>query len=73
MPSDKKQFTSSADITGTSGLSGKSITGVAVHYHGSVHIIEINYSGGPTYVKIKQNLAEVGGTLEFGTGTAISL
>ena len=73
MPKDKTQFTSSADITGTSGLSAKSITGVAVHRHGAVIVVEINYTGGPTYVKIKQNVAEVGGTLDFGTGTAISL
>jgi hypothetical protein len=56
-------------ILGSSGLNGKSITGLKVTQHGVVVAIEISYSGGSQLVKVKQTQVEVGGTLDWGTGT----
>ncbi len=55
----------------TSGLSGKSITGLDIYQHGSTIVIEINYTGGPQYVKVNRGRVEVGGTEDFGTGTQV--
>jgi deoxyribose-phosphate aldolase len=51
-------------------LSGKTVTDVVVTQHGIVTAIEIVYSTGSQFIKEKQGLVEVGGTLEWGTGTA---
>lgn len=59
------------DILGASGLSGKTITDLHVHRHGSVTVIEIVYSTGSMFIKEKQGLVEVGGTQDFGTGTVV--
>jgi hypothetical protein len=52
-----------------SGLNGKTVTDVVVTQHGIVTAIEIVYSGGSQFIKEKQGLVEVGGTLEWNTGT----
>jgi deoxyribose-phosphate aldolase len=57
-------------ILTASGLSGKTVTDVVVTQHGIVTAIEIVYSTGSQFIKEKQGLVEVGGTLEWGTGTA---
>jgi hypothetical protein len=59
------------DITGLAGLSGKSITGVAVFQQGSTTIIEINFVGGPYYVKVQGLQVERGGTTDWGSGTLV--
>jgi hypothetical protein len=53
------------------GVSGKTITDVIVHQHGSVIAIEVLYAGGSQFVKFKQGVIEAGGTLDFGTGTIV--
>jgi hypothetical protein len=54
-----------------SGLSAKSVTDVILTQHGSITAIEIVYSGGSQFIKEKQGVVEVGGTIEFGTGTVV--
>lgn len=56
-------------ILAISGLSSKSVTDLVVTYHGSVVALEISYSGGSVFIKVKHGLVEVGGTNEWGTGT----
>ncbi len=63
--------TSASQLT-PSGLSAKTVTDVFVHQHGSVTVFEIVFSGGSTFLKHRQGLAEIGGTIEWGTGTAVS-
>jgi hypothetical protein len=53
----------------TSGLSGKTITGFSTYIHGAVAVIELSFSGGSQFVKVKQLQIEIGGTNEWGTGT----
>lgn len=61
--------TSSSLLT-AAGLSSKTVTDVFVHQHGSVNCVEIVFSGGQCFIKERQGLMEVGGTLDWGTGTA---
>ena len=53
-----------------SGLNAKSVTGIDVYRLGSTTIVEINYTGGPQYLKFQHGLMEFGGTADWGTGTA---
>ena len=64
--------TSSDQLT-PAGLSSKTVTNVFVHKHGSTIVFEIVFSGGSTYLKTNSGLAEVGGTIEWGTGTQVTL
>lgn len=57
------------NILGVSGTSSKSITGLVITYHGSVVALNILWSGGDVFIKVKHGLVEVGGTNEWGTGT----
>ena len=57
------------DVTTASALSGKAVTAVEVYQHGAVEVVEISFSGGSQFIKLKQGVVEVGGTAEFGTGT----
>lgn len=66
---DKTQAPSSVNVVNTSSLSGKSITGLQVWRTGSVTVIEINYTGGPTFVKVRGLQTEIGGDANWGTGT----
>ena len=59
------------NVLGVSGTNGKSITGLAVYQQGSLIVVEINYTGGPTYVKVKGLQAEVGGTADWDSGTKV--
>lgn len=68
---DKTKLPKNNDVTGITGTNGKSITGIAVYQHGSTMVVEINYTGGPTYVKINGLRAEVGGTSDWDTGTKV--
>lgn len=61
--------TSASQLT-ASGLSSKTVTDVFCHQHGSVNVVEIVFSGGSTFIKERQGLMEVGGTIDWGTGTA---
>jgi hypothetical protein len=70
MPQTKQECTRSKSVLTPSGLNGKTVTDVIVTQHGSVTCIEIVYSGGSQFIKEKQGLVEVGGTLEWNTGTA---
>jgi len=60
--------TSSAGQLANAGLSGKTVTNVIVHKHGSVMAFEIVFSGGSAFLKERQGKAEIGGTIEWGTG-----
>jgi hypothetical protein len=68
---DKTTVTSRISALTASGLNGKSVTDVIVTKHGSVIAYEIVYSGGSQFLKSRQDVVEVGGTLDFGTGTII--
>ena len=57
----------------TAGLSGKTVTNVLVHKHGAVMVFEVVFSGGSAFLKHKQGVAEIGGTIEWGTGTQVTL
>ena len=69
MPRTKQECTRFTSVLTASGLSGKTVTDVVVTQHGIVTVIVIVYSGGSQFIKEKQGLVEVGGTLEWGTGT----
>ena len=71
MPQSKQECTRSKSVLTASGLSGKSVTDVLITQHGSVTVIEVAYSGGSQFVKEKQGLVEVGGDLNWGTGTQV--
>jgi hypothetical protein len=66
----KETSSRSKSVLTASGLNGKTITDVVVTQHGSVTAIELVFSGGSQFVKERQGLVEVGGTLDWGTGTA---
>jgi hypothetical protein len=69
MPQTKQECTRSTSVLTTSGLNGKAVTDVVVTQHGSVTAIEVVYSGGSQFVKERQGIVEVGGDLNWGTGT----
>jgi hypothetical protein len=68
MPS-KSEVSKHANILGPSGLNGKSITGVDLWQHAGVFVIEINFTGGPYFIKIRGSESEHGGDASWGTGT----
>jgi hypothetical protein len=59
----------SVSVLAASGLNGKTITDVIVTQHGSVTAVEVVFSGGSQFIKERQGVIDVGGTLDFGTGT----
>lgn len=63
---DSSRFKS---VLSASGLSGKTVTDVIVTQHGSVTAIEVVFSGGSQFIKERQGMVEVGGDLNWGTGT----
>jgi hypothetical protein len=70
MPAPDKTATGKHNnVLGLSGLNGKSITGVDVWRIANMDVIEINYAGGPTYIKFRQGQVDVGGTADWLTGT----
>lgn len=71
MADKKTASTKSVSVLTASGLNAKSVTDVIVTLYGSVCAIEIVYSGGSQFVKVKNGVADVGGTLEYGTGTQV--
>jgi hypothetical protein len=71
--SDKTQVPKQGSILATSGLSGKSITGVNVYQVASITVIEITYSGGSQLIKVKQHQVEIGGSADWDTGTKVNL
>ena len=50
---------------------GKSITSLDIWRAGVLDVIEVNYAGGPYFIKIFEGRIEVGGTADFGTGTMV--
>lgn len=68
---DKNTLPKKNNILGTSGLNSKSITGIETYQAGSTVIIEISFSGGSQFIKVKGFQVEVGGTNEWGTGTLV--
>jgi hypothetical protein len=72
MSVSKKDLVRYKDVLATSALSGKAITGVEVYTHGACEVVEISFSGGSQFIKLKQGVVEVGGTAEFGSGTIVS-
>jgi hypothetical protein len=71
--SDKTQTPRQSSILAASGLSGKSITGANVYQIASVTVIEILFSGGSQYIKVKQHQVEIGGTADWDSGTKVNL
>jgi hypothetical protein len=69
MPTKRIDTRTSASLLTPSGLSAKAVTDVVLHQHGSVTCFEIVFSGGSTFLKDRQGLVEIGGTLDWGTGT----
>ena len=68
----KSQSTRSFSVLTASGLNGKTDTDVIVTQHGSVTAIEVVFSGGSVFIKERQGMVDVGGTLDFGTGTLVT-
>jgi hypothetical protein len=66
---NKSELPSNSDVLAAAGLSSKTITGASAYRHGSVCVVELSFSGGSAFIKVKQNQIEVGGTNEWGTGT----
>ena len=67
----KSQSTRSVSVLSTSGLSSKTVTDVIVTTHGSVIAIEVVEASGSHWIKTKQGVIEVGGTLDWDTGTKV--
>lgn len=72
MADKKTACTKSVSVLTPSGLNAKSVTDVIVTIHGVVTAVEVVYSGGSQFIKMKQGQVDVGGTLEWGTGTLVS-
>ena len=72
MADKKTACTKSLSVLATSGLSSKSVTDVIVTWHGAVTAIEVVYSGGSQFIKVKHGVVDVGGTLEWASGTQVS-
>jgi hypothetical protein len=71
VPAKKEDCMRFLSVVAASGLSGKAITDVTVSQHGSVTAIEVTYSGGSKFIKERQGLVEVGGDLNWGSGTQV--
>jgi hypothetical protein len=67
----KDKVAASKSIGGLIGATGKTITSINAHIHGNVTVIELGYSGGPQYIKVRHGNVEFGGTHEWNTGTQI--
>ena len=70
MPS-KGDVHKNVNALGVSGLSGQSITGLSMWRNGTIDIVEITTSSGTTFIKFRTGQFEVGGTANWGSGTAI--
>ena len=68
----KSQSIRSFSVLTASGLNAKTVTDVIVTQHGSVTAIEVVFSGGSVFIKERQDMVDVGGTLDFGTGTLVT-
>jgi hypothetical protein len=69
--SDKTQVPKQSSILAASGLNSKSITGVNCYQIASMTVIEISFSGGSQFIKVKQHQVEVGGTSDWDTGSKV--
>lgn len=69
MGATKEQLSGHRNVLGVSGLSGKSVTGLEVYRSGVVTVVEVNFAGGPQFIKVRGGQYEIGGTQEWGTGT----
>lgn len=65
----KESLKNHASILATSGLNGKSVTGIETYQHGSTIVIEVTFSGGSSFIKVRGLQVDSGGTNEWGTGT----
>ena len=66
---NKTTATRTVTVLTASGLNGKTISDVILTIHGSVTALEFVFSGGSSFIKDRQGIVDVGGTLDFGTGT----
>lgn len=65
---DKKTLPQSNNVTGAA--SGKTLSSALAYIHGSVFVVELNFSdSSQLFIKEQQNVVEVGGTNEWNTGT----
>jgi hypothetical protein len=71
--SDKTQVPKQSSILATTGLNAKSITGIICYQIASTTVIEITFSGGSQFIKVKQHQVEVGGTADWDTGTKVNV
>ena len=68
---DKTQNDKHVNALVQTGLSAKSITGLDIWKAAGVDVVEINYVGGPYFIKFRGGQAEVGGTSTWGSGTVL--
>jgi hypothetical protein len=66
---DKQSATRVVSVTTPAGLGSKTITAVNVVQHGSVTGIEVVEGSTSHWIKSRQGLLEVGGDINWGSGT----
>lgn len=67
----KTDVAAHGNILNVSGLSGKSITALDWWRNGVVDVIEVGFSGGTVFLKMRNSQFEYGGDGNWGTGTRI--
>jgi hypothetical protein len=63
----------SKSVVTTAGLGSKTITDVIVTEHGSVTVVEVTENSVSHFIKFKQGVLEVGGTIDWDSGTKVTL
>ena len=69
MAQDKTKLPNNSGILADSGLSAKTVTNVIAYQHGSTMVIEVVFSSGSSFIKVRGMQLDVGGTNEWGTGS----
>lgn len=72
MASNKSNGAVFSNTLTASGLNGKSITGMNIFRHGMTVVVELLFSGGSQFIKIRQTRIEFGGDHDFGSGIEIA-
>lgn len=72
MAVDKKQLSSTSDVTASLGAAAKVISTVTAFRHGAVEVVDILCTDtNHYYIKTSQGQVEIGGTPEWGSGKQI--
>ena len=69
--SKKEENYKNTNVLGSSGLNGKTITGISVWKTGSLDVVEIVTASGSTFIKFQFGRCDVGGTADWGSGTMV--